>query len=90
MSQRATMTPQRDSWTKELLGPNPPRLVRLQRLRALAKASDVQPGFEAVGSGAFISLADWLKQVGIKSVAMESTGGSTRSSRRPERYAGGW
>ena len=41
-------------------------------------------------TGNLHSLADWLKQVGIKTVAMESTGGSTRSSRRPERYAGGW
>jgi hypothetical protein len=29
--------------------------VRLQRLRALAKAFDVQPGFEALWSGDFIA-----------------------------------
>jgi hypothetical protein len=32
-------------------------------------------------TGDLHTLADWLKQVGIKTVAMESTGGSTRSSR---------
>jgi hypothetical protein len=49
------MTSDRDSWTEEQLSPNPPRLVRLQRLRALAKAFDVQPGFEALWSGDFIA-----------------------------------
>jgi hypothetical protein len=48
------MTSNRDSWTEETLASNPPRLVRLQRLRALAKAFDVQPGFEALWSGHFI------------------------------------
>ncbi|MFY0527285.1 hypothetical protein ACN28I_30465 [Archangium gephyra] len=32
------MTPDRESWTEALLASNPPGLVRLQRLRALAKA----------------------------------------------------
>jgi hypothetical protein len=49
------MTPDRNSWTEELLASNPPRLVRLQRLRALAKAFDVQPGFETLWSGDFIA-----------------------------------
>ncbi len=49
------MTPNRNSWTEEQLASNPPRLVRLQRLRALAKAFDVQPGFEELWSGGFIA-----------------------------------
>ena len=49
------MTPDRNSWTEELLASNPPRLVRLQRLRALAKAFDIQPGFEALWSGDFVA-----------------------------------
>jgi hypothetical protein len=48
------MTPNRNSWTEQSLASNPPRLVRLQRLRALAKAFDVQPGFEDLWSGDFI------------------------------------
>jgi hypothetical protein len=48
------MTSDRDTWTEEHLESNPPRLVRLRRLRALAKAFDVQPGFEALWSGAFV------------------------------------
>lgn len=49
------MAPDRNAWTEEQLASNPPRLVRLQRLRALAKAFDVQPGFEALWSGDFIA-----------------------------------
>jgi hypothetical protein len=49
------MTPDRGSWTETLLESNPPRLVRLQRLRALANAFDVQPGFETLWSGDFVA-----------------------------------
>lgn len=49
------MVPDRNAWTEEQLASNPPRLVRLQRLRALAKAFDIQHGFEALWSGEFIA-----------------------------------
>lgn len=49
------MTSDRASWTEEKLESNPPRLVRLQRLRALARAFDVWPGVEALWSGEFIA-----------------------------------
>ena len=48
------MTPERHLWTDTGLASNPPRHVRLQRLRALEKAFDVQTGFEALWSGDFI------------------------------------
>ncbi len=48
------MTSGQATWTEEQLASNPPRLVRLRRLRALAKAFDVQPGFEALWTGDFI------------------------------------
>lgn len=49
------MTPDRGSWSEGLLASNPPRLVRLQRLHALAKAFDVHPGFETLWSGDFVA-----------------------------------
>jgi hypothetical protein len=48
------MTSDPATWTEEQLKENPPRLVRLRRLRALAKAFDVQPGFEALWSAKFV------------------------------------
>lgn len=54
-SEFARMTPDRNEWTAKQLESNPPRLVRLQRLRAFAKAFDVQPGFETLWSGDFIA-----------------------------------
>lgn len=49
------MTPDRATWTEQHLAENPPRRVRLRRLHALAKAFDIQPGFEALWSGDFIA-----------------------------------
>lgn len=49
------MTPEREGWSEEGLRDNPPRLARLRRLQALARAFDIQPGFEALLDGSFLS-----------------------------------
>lgn len=48
------LTPDRSTWSEEALQGNPPRLVRYRRLRALERAFDVRPGFEALLDGSFL------------------------------------